>query len=155
MAGERETLEAFLDDLRDLITHSLAGMDEEQARRRLVPSRTTLLGLVQHASAVERFFFQRVLAGIDPVDVPGGGDATDVSWELDPSATVDSVLADHRRACEESRRLARVHDLDHVTEHLRERGPLTLRWIHLRMIEELSRHAGHADILREQIQAQR
>jgi hypothetical protein len=31
------------------------------------------------------------------------------------------------------------------------RGPLTLRWIYAHMIEELARHAGHGDILKEQI----
>jgi len=33
--------------------------------------------------------------------------------------------------------------------------PLTLRWIYTRMIEELARHSGHADILREQLLAAR
>jgi hypothetical protein len=31
------------------------------------------------------------------------------------------------------------------------RSPLSLRWVHLHLISELARHAGHADILREQI----
>ena len=31
------------------------------------------------------------------------------------------------------------------------RSPLSLRWVHLHLIAELARHAGHADILREQI----
>ena len=33
------------------------------------------------------------------------------------------------------------------------RGPLSLRWIYLHMIEELARHCWHGDILREQILA--
>jgi len=33
------------------------------------------------------------------------------------------------------------------------RGPLSLRWIYVHMIEELARHAGHGDILKEQILA--
>jgi hypothetical protein len=33
------------------------------------------------------------------------------------------------------------------------RSPMSLRWIYLHLIEELARHAGHGDILREQILA--
>jgi hypothetical protein len=32
-------------------------------------------------------------------------------------------------------------------------GELSLRWIYVHMIEETARHAGHADILREQLDA--
>jgi len=62
------------------------------------------------------------------------------------------VLADYRSACAESVAIAAEHDLDYVATWSR-RGPLTVRWIYLHMIEELARHAGHADILREQILA--
>jgi hypothetical protein len=40
--------------------------------------------------------------------------------------------------------------MDDLALHNR-RGPLTLRWIYAHMIEELARHAGHGDILKEQI----
>ncbi len=36
---------------------------EEQARRALVPSRTTLLGLVKHATFVERVWFDEAVTG--------------------------------------------------------------------------------------------
>jgi hypothetical protein len=45
--------EAFLDEHRAALNESLAGLTEEQARKSLVPSRTTLLGLVKHAGTVE------------------------------------------------------------------------------------------------------
>ncbi|HUC22385.1 MAG TPA: DUF664 domain-containing protein, partial [Streptosporangiaceae bacterium] len=44
--------EAFLDEHRTGLTSCLDGLTEEQARRSLVPSRTTLLGLVKHATFV-------------------------------------------------------------------------------------------------------
>ncbi len=53
------------------------------------------------------------------------------------------------------RAAASRHDLAHVTPHNQRREPLTPRWIYVHMIEELARHAGHADILREQIEANR
>ena len=50
-------------------------------------------------------------------------------------------------------RIAAEHlDLDAEVAHYR-RGPVSLRWVYLHMIEELARHAGHADILVEQIRA--
>ena len=42
--------EAFLDEHRSQLSRCLDGLTEEQARRSLVPSRTTLLGLVKHAT---------------------------------------------------------------------------------------------------------
>ena len=48
-ASERDQLESFLHDGRVEVVALLDGLTEEQARRRLVPSLTTLLGLVKHA----------------------------------------------------------------------------------------------------------
>jgi hypothetical protein len=63
VAGERETLEGFLDYHRRVLSGKLRGLSEQDARRRLVPSRTTMLGLVSHAAAVERNWFQHYLGG--------------------------------------------------------------------------------------------
>lgn len=63
LADERTGLEAFLDDLRRLLELQLEGLAEEEACERPVPSKTTLLGILLHASAIERFFFQRTLEG--------------------------------------------------------------------------------------------
>ena len=50
----REQLEIFVDEHRADLYDSLDGLTEEEARRQLVPSRTTLLGLVKHAIFVEK-----------------------------------------------------------------------------------------------------
>jgi Protein of unknown function (DUF664) len=62
---------------------------------------------------------------------------------------VAGVLADYQAACEQSRAAAAEHELDHVVPHDR-LGSVSLRWILVHMVEETARHAGHADILREQ-----
>jgi hypothetical protein len=67
----------------------------------------------------------------------------------DPGDTVAGVLADYRAACEQSRTAAAAHGLDDAVPHDR-LGMVSLRWIYVHMIEETARHAGHADILREQ-----
>jgi len=44
------------------LTSCLDGLTEEQARRSLVPSRTTLLGLVKHATFVEKVWFDEAIS---------------------------------------------------------------------------------------------
>ena len=51
-AAERALLEAFLDLYRDEVVRKLAGVSEQDARRRLVPSLTTLGGTVKHLSLI-------------------------------------------------------------------------------------------------------
>lgn len=77
-AGEREQLEAFLHDNRVEIAKLLDGLTEEQARRRLVPSLTTLLGLVKHAAFAERVWFDVALSRRTRAEV-GSLDSVDQS----------------------------------------------------------------------------
>jgi uncharacterized damage-inducible protein DinB len=151
IADERTQVEEFLDTNRDELVEALEGLTEEQARRRLVPSLTTLLGLVKHVTWAEQVWFHVALAGRTREEL-GIPHENDPSWDLDDQDTVASVLADYRRVCAEAREIASAYALDDLVLHNR-RGPLTLRWLYLHMIEEIARHAGHADILREQILA--
>ncbi len=151
VAGEREQLEAFLRDYRNEVVGLLEGLSEEQARRRLVPSLTTLLGLVKHATFAERVWFDVALAGRSRAEL-GLPDDVDASFVLSDDDTVASVTVDYRRACADAEVTAAGFALDDLALHNR-RGPLTLRWIYLHMLEELARHAGHGDILREQVLA--
>jgi len=66
-AGERATLEGWLDFHRVTLAMKCAGLDDEQAASASVPpSGFTLTGLVQHMAEVERNWFRRVLAGSRP-----------------------------------------------------------------------------------------
>ena len=147
----RRQLDAFVEDHRALLLECLDGLTEEQARRRLVPSRTTLLGLVKHAAFVERVWFDEAVTGRSREEI--GIPATpDESFVLDDRDTVASVQADYRRACDDSRRAVAGLDLDEVLTGNR-RGPLPLRWVMLHVLRELAQHCGHADVLREQVLA--
>jgi hypothetical protein len=43
-------------------------------------------------------------------------------------------------------------DLDAVGKRVDpDRGPMSMRWVLVHMIEEYARHLGHADLLRERI----
>jgi len=151
IGSERAQLLAFVHDNRTEIAALLDGLTEEQARARLVPSATTLLGIVKHCSFVERVWFHVSLAGRgrDEVGIP---ESADDSWVLTEDDTIDSVLADYRAAWAEADQIAAPYGLDDLAVHNR-RGPLTLRWIYVHLVEELARHAGHGDILREQVLA--
>jgi hypothetical protein len=145
----RVQFETFLDEHRRALHDCLDGLTEEQVRRSLVPSRTTLLGLVKHATFVERVWFDEAVTCRSRADI--GIPATpDESFLLDDGDTIDSVQRAHREACESSRQAVSAMGLDHVLRGNR-RGPLPLRWVYLHMLRELAQHCGHADILREQL----
>jgi uncharacterized damage-inducible protein DinB len=146
-SGERQVLEAFLDLYRDILKRKLTGLSGQQIRQRQVPSQTTLGGLVKHLAAVEREWFQVVLAGRpeDELEAPPQDDG----WTLNSDDTAESLLAGYERACAASRQAASGFSLDDCVPHSR-MGQVSLRWIYVHMIEESARHIGHADILREQ-----
>jgi hypothetical protein len=151
LGDERTQLQAFLDDNRTEVAALLDGLSDDQARRRLVPSQTCLLAIVKHCAFAERVWFQASLAGRSRAELHLPVNPDD-SWVLSDEDTVDSVVRDFRAACAESEVIAASHSLDDLALHNR-RGPLTVRWIYAHMIEELARHAGHGDILREQVLA--
>ena len=150
VAPERETLEGFLEYHRRVVSGKLRGLSEQDARRRLVPSLTTLLGLVSHAAAVERNWFQHHLAGRPREEITGNARGDAPSWDVGADQTIASVIAEFESACATSRQIAAGFALDQVVPH-ENLGQVTLRWIYVHIIREHARHIGHADILREQI----
>ena len=147
--SERPVLEAFLDFHRQVLVSKVDGISENEARRRRVPSKTTLAGLIKHMIGVERGWFQEVLAGRNPEDIGpnvGGGEE---SWDLAENETVSSLIKEYEQTCEQSRRTAARFALDDAVPEP-DMGQVSLRWIYVHMIEETARHVGHADILREQ-----
>jgi hypothetical protein len=153
VADERTTLEAFLDYYREAVMSKVRGLSQEDARRRLVPSATTLAGLIKHLNRVEVSWFQHRLAQIPSEELPALrwiDDDLDGDFTVDSNETTESLIADYDAQCAISRQTAAKFQLDDVVPHphLRE---VSLRWIYVHMIEETARHAGHADILREQI----
>ena len=145
----RVQFETFLEEHRSALRECLDGLTEEQVRRSLVPSRTTLLGLVKHATFVEKVWFDEGITCRSRAEI--GIPATpDESFILDDDDTIDSVQRAHREACEASRRATASLGLDDVIRGNR-RGPLPLRWVYLHVLRELAQHCGHADILREQL----
>ena len=114
-----------------------------------MPSRTTLLGLVKHATFVEKVWFDESITGRSRAEI--GIPATpDKSFILEDTDTIATVQRAHRDACESSRLAASSLALEDLV-HGNRRGPLPLRWVYLHTLRELAQHCGHADILREQL----
>ena len=146
---EKAMLSAFLDRYRETILWKLDGLTKEQASARLVPSATTLLGIVKHLAYVERGWFQMNFAG-EPPNYPWPEDEPDedIDFRLTTSDTIESISALYRQEIARSREIVAGASLEELSKN-QERGPRSLRWIMVHMIEETARHAGHADILRE------
>lgn len=145
----RSQLDVFLDEHRRELRNCLSGMTEEQARRPLVPSRTTLLGLVKHATFVERVWFGEAVTGSTRTEL-GLVATPDESFVLVDEDTIADVQVAHAAACQASREAVAPLSLDDLL-HGNRRGPLPLRWVYLHVLRELAQHCGHADILREHI----
>lgn len=147
--AELDALTALIDDHRDRLDAALDGLTEEEARRRLVPSRTTLLGLVRHVSFVEAVWFHEAVTGVPRASF-GLGATPHTSFGLKRTDTIASVVARHREIVAGSRRnLAGLAPDDELP------SGRTVRALYLQVLRELAQHTGHADILREQILAAR
>ncbi len=146
-SGEAATALSFLAFARSCLLKKLEGLDEEQVRRRLVATDTTLLGLVQHSTDGERYWFDHVVGGNGPDD-----HGITFDFEVPPDRTTDDVVAGYRAAVEASDAvIARLGDLDAPSARPVGDAPMSLRWVVAHMTSETARHAGHADILRELI----
>jgi uncharacterized damage-inducible protein DinB len=147
-ADEKTTLCAFLDWYRDNLVRKVEGVDRDAATRRLVPSMTTLLGIVKHMAYVERGWFQNTFLGMALYRPPRNAH-DDAEFVIEEGDTVEGILAFYQQEVARSREIVAEADLD---DHARreDRREYTLRWIVVHMIEETARHVGHADILREQ-----
>ena len=152
VGGEREILAGFLDFHRATLLWKLEGLDDQQLRRAMVASGTSLLGLVKHLAYVERSWFQGVWAG-EEVTFPWTSEDPDADWRIEPDETTGQVLALYDGECDRSRAIvAAASSLDELAQHPRQKDwKMSRRWILIHMIEETARHVGHADILREQL----
>lgn len=135
---EKAVLLGFLNYLRDSIAGKLTAVPEPQVRTAAVPSGTNLLGLIKHLTAVERYYFL--------------GERSD-NWRRTmrpaPEETAGGVLAGYRDAIARANQV--IEACADLTRPAR-RGPSpSMRWTLVHMIEETGRHAGHADIIREQL----
>ncbi len=149
---EQTTLVEFLDFYRVVLLRKIDGLTDAQARTAACPpSPLNIMGLVRHMAEVERNWFRRVFAAEDapPIfytDHDPDGDMFPQSADTVTGAV--SALADEIGRARIIVNLATPDALSAAPRH--DEYP-SMRWILVHMIEEYSRHCGHADLIREAI----
>ncbi|MFD9697830.1 DinB family protein [Lentzea sp. NPDC059081] len=143
-----------LRELREVMVWKLDGLPEADVRRPLVASGTNLLGLVKHLTLSESRYFGEVFGRPFPEPMPRWDDLSARGadkWATDEESRED-IVGRYRRVCAHSdvtiSSLA-VDAAGHVPWWPRPDVMLFNVLVH--MLSETARHAGHADILREQI----
>ena len=148
---ERSTLLAFLVWQRATLARKCEGLEPDQLRiRSAEPSSLSLLGLVRHMADVERGWFRTTLAGEDLQERYSSEDDRDGEFDNVDTADVDEAFAAWREECARADEIVSRRALD-ATGRQRTGREVSMRWILIHMIEEYSRHNGHADLLRERI----
>ena len=145
-SGELDTALAFLSFARHCVLKKAGGLTDEQLRRVLVDSGTSILGLVQHLAETERYWFGHHLVGT------AWDEDAEYGMAVPADRAATEVLADYRSAIEDSDRAIRAAGDPDARFAIPVDGTRhTLRWVMAHMTSETARHAGHADILREQL----
>ncbi|MFV2176301.1 DinB family protein [Actinomadura sp. LOL_016] len=147
--GEKETLWSSLDRHRDAVLWKLDGLDDASLRRPMTPSGTSLLGLTKHLAAVEYAWFCETF-GRETEPLPFDPEDPEADMRAEPHETVEDIAAFHRRARTAADAVIRDLGLE-VTGTAWSGETVSLRWVLVHMVEEVARHTGHMDIIRELI----
>jgi hypothetical protein len=141
--SELDALLATLRSLRTTALDKLAGLSEEEARHSTVPSGTNLAGLIQHLTFVEAKWIEQIVGGRKP-------SRGKRSMIVDPSVSLREIRADYRAAWDTSDAI--IREVGDPAAPITYQGKTRdLRWAILAVISETAQHAGHADIIREQL----
>lgn len=152
LTDERQQLLAYLSQQRDGIRYAAHGLTDDQARLAPTAGSLSIGGLVKHATQMERNWMDTMLQRESP---PFDYEA---SFRLEPDETLTAALVDLQAAGKETEASAAGVELDTpvpvpkgVPWFPDDIEAWSVRWVLLHLIEELARHAGHADIVRESI----
>ncbi|KOY54230.1 DinB family protein [Streptomyces sp. XY332] len=152
----KDDLRVYLQDARDAMLWKLEGLSEYDVRRPMTPTGTNLLGLVKHLTSAEAVYFGEAFGR--PFEAPGlwiTGDAEPNSdlWAR-PDETREQIVGLYRRVWDHSDETIDALALDAVGRvPWGARSEVTLHRTLVHLIAETDRHAGHADIVRELIDA--
>jgi uncharacterized damage-inducible protein DinB len=153
VGDERAALLGFLAQQRRALKAAAHGLSAEQLRAAPTASALTIGGLLKHVAFAERGWLSRVTGGPEPSHLPG----YDSQFALSPADTLASLLGAVDAAAAETEAVVATVDLAREvpvpSDHpgYQDRSVWTVRWILFHLIEEVARHAGHADIVRESL----
>ena len=148
------TLHRYLRQVREAMVWKLDGLSEYDVRRPLTPTSTNLLGLVKHLSIVEAWYFGTTFDRPFAEDLPWWDEGAEEQIDMWVTAaeTRAEIVDRYRRVWLHAD--ATINDLPadapgHVPWW--PRPDVTLHTMLVHVLAETNRHAGHADILREQL----
>jgi uncharacterized damage-inducible protein DinB len=163
VTDERSALREFLAYHQSAYFAVSYGLTDEQARSTPSASALSIGGLIKHATAMQRTWMARVAAAPDapPKDPRPFDEIAKEFGEqhvMRSDETLDGLLAAFETESAKSLRLAETADLDaavpvpqDIPWFPKNQQSWSVRWVILHVINELARHAGHADIIRETI----
>ncbi len=143
---------AWLRFARATVVAKAASLSEGQLRVNLVPSATTMGGILKHLTTVEQHWFGVVLGGQD-IPMPFHAGNPDGDWLVTHDDDLESMVSAYQTACSASDQIIERLDLDSSGAQVA--GDYTLRWALTHVTVDTSRHAGHADVLRELMDGER
>jgi len=147
-------LRRYLQDARDALLWKLEGLSEYDIRRPLVATGTNLLGLVKHQAGVEMGYFGDTFGRPCPDELPWDESDPNSDMFAAPGESREFITGLYRRAwvhADETIELLPLDAIGHVQWWPADKNEVTLHHILVRVATETSRHAGHADIVRELI----
>ncbi len=151
---QKADLHRYLQLAREAVVWKLDGLREYDIRRPMTPTGTNLLGLVKHLAGVELGYFGDTFGRPFSDPLPWSEDDPTSDMWATPGESREQIIRLYQRACAHSDATIDALALDatgRVPWWPSERGEVTLHRILVHMIAETSRHAGHADIVRELI----
>jgi uncharacterized damage-inducible protein DinB len=149
---EPATLATALDHARASVRATCRGVSDTDARRAPLPTSPlmTMSGVVSHLRWVEYDWIQVIYLGDDD-HAPWTDDDPDREFRIATATPIEQLLDDYDTQSADYRRLVAARDLNSFSARPRRLTgePVTLRWIVLHLIDEIARHNGHLDVLRE------
>ena len=159
--GRHSEIEGIVGDVQqqlDAIRASAIGLTEAQARARPCRSALSIGGLLKHATYCMRGVVDRLGDGPGRVLDEDAYAAHEASFSLADGETAAGALADFDAArADYIAALAGTDPSEETVEDpapwfgIFDQRPARRRYQLVHQIEELARHAGHADIIREQL----
>ncbi|MET9550004.1 DinB family protein [Streptomyces sp. NPDC006627] len=152
---ERGALIAFVEAQRGGLRRAVLGLSDEQAARRPSASELSLSGLVKHVAEMELNWLR--MAQRKPNERARTQDSYGESFRLVEGETLAGTLAFWDGVAREVEEFIRaVPSLDDTfplpeAPWFPKDGAVSMRWLMLHLVEEIARHAGHADIIRESL----
>ena len=138
---QRQRVEEIADEYRVGLHDALNELTEEEARRCLVPSTTTLLGLVKHATFVEGVWFDQAVTGQSYAEIGIAG-TVDGSFALRKGDTIATVQAAYRKRSQTSRSNVAILRNDDIVNG---RAARPIWALQLQVLRELAQHRPRRD----------